>query len=711
MVSITYFFVSFSCIFVTMKYFFWLISFTIAVTGSAQQTQTVDFKKANASIALNPENKSVEGKVVYTFQILKKTDSIFLDAKNMEFSFENQDSGIELKSTSEKLWMLHSFKAGKIYKIQFSYTANPEQTMYFVGWENTGSNQIWTQGQGKKTSHWLPSIDDLNEKIEFDLSIVAPRKYRAISNGKLLGVEKVSDTTARWNFDMNHPMSSYLVALAVGDFENKTIFSESGVPIKLFYEPKDSAKVEPTYRYTKQIFDFLETEIGVPFPWQNHKQVPVRDFLYAGMENTTLTIFSEAFVIDSTAFIDRNYVNVNAHELAHQWFGDLVTEVSSEHHWLQEGFATYYALLAEREIFGNDYYYFKLFKTAEQLKARSDKGEGESLLDPKANSLTFYQKGAWALVLLREKIGEEAFREAVKNYLRNNAYQNARVSDFISEAEKSSGQDLTEFVENWLQQTAFQADQAMDYLKESRFMVDYLNLAALRTVNFQEKKMALSEVLDFSVNDYLGQEVIFQLAQEIYSPEVGSLYKKAFVSNNLLTRQAIANLLTKIPQGLKSEYETLLLDDSYLTQEKALLHLWTNFPKNRAEYMEALKLTEGFPDKNVELLWLTLNLATKNYEPEKKQENYAVLSQYTLPKYGFPIRQNAFGYLYQLNAFSNQNYKDLLQGCFHQTWRFRDFCRKLLEELLKDESHREKLMGIKNGLSPQQVELLTKKLN
>src|SRR5699024_379085 len=121
----------------------------------------------------------------------------------------------------------------------------------------------------------------------------------------------------------------------------------------------------------------------------------------------------------------------NAHELAHQWFGDLVTEKSSKSHWLQEGFATYYALLAEKEIFGEEDYYFKLYKSAEQLKAQSDKGQGRALTDPEAGSLTFYQKGAWALHILREKIGDKAFRTGVQNYLETYKFKNADTNDFI----------------------------------------------------------------------------------------------------------------------------------------------------------------------------------------------------------------------------------------------------------------------------------------
>src|SRR5690606_1014567 len=226
-------------------------------------------------------------------------------------------------------------------------------------------------------------------------------------------------------------------------------------------------------------------ETGVDYPWQNYKQIPVRDFLYAGMENTGATIFSESFIIDSIGFNDRNYVNVNAHELAHQWFGNYVTAKTGEHHWLQEGFATYYALLAERMIFGDDHYYWKLFESAEQLKSLSDTGKGEALLNPKGSSLTYYQKGAWALHILNEIVGEKAFKAAVRNYLLNNPYSSVTTEDFLAEVEKSSGMDLSEFKANWLEQSAFQGTEALTSLKESAFLRNYMEVAALREVPFQ----------------------------------------------------------------------------------------------------------------------------------------------------------------------------------------------------------------------------------
>jgi aminopeptidase N len=143
-------------------------------------------------------------------------------------------------------------------------------------------------------------------------------------------------------------MSSYLLMLAIGKFDKYTEKTKCGTELELYLEHKDAATNLPTVI----LFECLIFWKGnrVKYPWKVYKQIPVRDFLYAGMENTSATVFSSRYVVDSTGFEDRNYTNVNAHELAHQWFGDLVTAQSGKHHWLQEGFATYYAALAEREI-------------------------------------------------------------------------------------------------------------------------------------------------------------------------------------------------------------------------------------------------------------------------------------------------------------------------------------------------------------------------
>lgn len=314
------------------------------------------------------------------------------------------------------IYVLSTFAPSVSNELDLKYTAYPESAMYFINWQDKtpeAAREVWTQGQGKYTSNWLPSFDELREKLEFDLTYIFPKSYQLIANG-LLKSRSENDSLITWQYDMEKPMSSYLVGMAAAQFDSLTENAASGVPLKMYFRKPEAGKAEATYRYSKEIFDFFEKEIGVPFPWQNYKQLPVVNFLYGGMENTGTTIFAESLMTDSIGFNDQNYVNVNAHELAHQWFGDLVTEHSGKHHWLNEGFATYYALLAEKEIFGEDYYYWKLYQTAEQLKEASDSGKGQAVLRTGNNSLTYYQKGAWVLHMLREQVGDAAFREGIK---------------------------------------------------------------------------------------------------------------------------------------------------------------------------------------------------------------------------------------------------------------------------------------------------------
>ena len=132
---------------------------------------------------------------------------------------------------------------------------------------------------------------------------------------------------------------------------------------------------------------------------------------------------AESLMFSSSTEQLRTLHELDAHETAHQWFGDLITAQSGKHHWLQEGFATYYALLAERAVFGEDYFYNKLFQSAQQL-IQAAKTDSIPVLNPKASSLSFYQKGAWALHVLRENVGEKNFQKAVKSYLEKYSFKN-----------------------------------------------------------------------------------------------------------------------------------------------------------------------------------------------------------------------------------------------------------------------------------------------
>ena len=653
-----------------LSIFFLLFSLNLI----AQQTDTVDFLKIEAEVNPIPSEEELTGAFSSTFQILRDTKSVYLDAIAMNITDFSSEENIYIATEEKKIIFTGNFKKGKIYTVSFKYKVQPKQTLYFTG------DQIWTQGQGKYTSHWLPSIDDMNDKIEFDLTVIAPSEKTVIANGKLISSEEKNGLKYS-KFDMQQPMSSYLVAMAIGDFDNQTITSASGIPIQLYYKPEDKNKVEPTYRYTKQIFDFFETEIDVPYPWQNYKEVPVRDFLYAGMENTTATLFSEAFVVDSVGFNDRNYVNVNAHELAHQWFGDMVTETSGKHHWLQEGFATYYAMLAERDIFGDDFYYWKLYQSAEQLKALSDEGKGEALLNDKATSLTFYEKGAWALHILRETVGDEVFKASVKNYLNKYKFKNVSTEDFMAEVNAVSDVDLTKFEADWLKQSAFQSEEAYQSLLKSEFIRDYFEISALRKIPLSEKRILLKTALTFP-NDFTGQEAIAQLEGDPIS-ETLQLYKQGFESNNVFVRQAIALSLQAIPKKLQTEYESLLKDNSYVTVEAALYQLWSQFPENRKKYLDQSQNIIGFQNKNIRQLWLALAIVDSNYKPELTEAYLSELKSYSAESFSFEVRQISFNYIQELKLWDEATLHNLVNASVHHNWRFRDYSRKLLDEVLK----------------------------
>ncbi|WP_035715996.1 M1 family metallopeptidase [Christiangramia echinicola] len=693
---------------------FWSI-LLMAQEKSLSQSENFDFKNISAYVRILPSTEMVIGEVTFNFEVLAQQDTLFIDGRKMQFTdvMLNGDP-VKFSRNENGIYILSEFLPSEKNQLNLNYTVQPKSGMYFINWEypelDDSKKQVWTQGQGKYTSTWLPSLDDMKDKIEFDLSFEFPADFQLVSNGALISNKRLNDSIRLWEFDMDKPMSSYLVALAAGKFNSHNIESTSGDKISLYYKPDDSLKAESTYRYSKELFDFLEEEIGLPYPWQNYSQAPALDFLYGGMENTGATIFSSSFVTDSIGFKDRNYVNVNAHELAHQWFGNLVTEESGKHHWLHEGFATYYALLVEKEIFGEDYYYWKLYETAETLKELSDTGKGESLLNPKASSLTFYQKGAWALHILREKVGEEAFKEGVKNYLELYSYKSVNTDNFLAEIESSSGKDLSQFKTDWLEQSAFKANQSLESLKRSEFITNYLNIAALRDTSLDRKYEYLEKALQFPVNDYIGQEVVHQLAG-LQSQQANELYKKAFESNNVFVRQAIALTMQRIPEGLKSEFESLLKDESYLTIEAALYKLWEQYPDDRPEYLEQTQNLDGFYNKNIRMLWLTLNLVTPGFEAELNQKHYQELADYAEAWQPFQIRENAFSYLFQLGAFNDSSLRSLIKGTQHHTYSFRNYCRQLLLELLKNEEYRKELIDISANMSDEETTYLRSKIS
>lgn len=684
-----------------MKYLFLLFS----VFSFAQQTKFVDFKSVLGKIEINPIEKSVSGEVTYEFQVTSATDTIRIDAQNMTFmNLKINNSLVNYKNSGKKIGLFEGFTIGK-NTLTFNYLAKPKQTMYFVGADE--NLQIWTQGQGKFTSNWFPSFDDANEKVIFNLDVNFDKNFQVISNGILVN-KTVNSNTVDWQYRMKKPMSSYLLMLAIGKFEVQNEKAKNGIPLCFYIENEDFAKIEPTYRYSKTIFNFFEKEIGVKYPWEIYKQIPVRDFLYAGMENTSATVFSRDFVVDEIGFNDKNYVNVNAHELAHQWFGDLVTAESGKHHWLQEGFATYYALLAEKEVFGEDYFYFKLYSISQQLKSVS-KTDTIPILNEKASSLSFYQKGAWTLHVLREGIGAKVFQKAVQNYLKKYSFKNVNTADFLDEIRKVSKYDVDAFRIKWLESPGFDNQKATELLSKNESIKALLEIQKLRNKPFVEKQDILIKTMQSDAYFPIKEEIIYQVENVSFANKA-VLLRLGMATNEVNIRQAIANTTPKIPLELKVEFETLLDDKSYITREVALNSLWSQFPEDQKKYLEKSKDWVGFNDKNLRILWLTLALGTKEYELDNKAKLYDELLDYCSPKFESSIRQNALEKVLFINEKDKNVLPFIVNALVSHKWQFSKFGRDKIRLLLKNQNLRSYFEMVLPNLNKEESAALSKLL-
>jgi aminopeptidase N len=676
-----------------MKYI--LLLFTTFVF--AQQTQFVDFKSVSGQLTVNAKEKLISGLVDYQFEVLKPIDTIKLDAKNMEFSHIQIDNKeVVFVNTGKQLQIISNFQKGKNH-LTFQYSAKPKQALYFVDVENSES-QIWTQGQGRYTSNWFPSFDDVNEKVIFSLGISYDKDYQVVSNGTLKE-KTLNGNLFHWQYQMQNPMSSYLLMLAIGKYDKKESKSKSKIPLEYYLEGNNSDRFEPTYRYSKRIFDFLEKEIGVKYPWGIYREIPVRDFLYAGMENTTTTLFTTRYVVDSIGIEDRNYSNVDAHELAHHWFGDLITAQSSTHHWLQEGFATYYASLAEKDIYGEDFFYSKLYDTAQQIKFAS-RTDTIPVLNAKASSLTFYEKGAWALFVLHESIGDKAFKKAIKSYLNKYAYQTVNTQNFFDEIKKVSNFDLVQFQKTWLESTVFDTQTANALLSKNKAIQVRLELDKLKKTPLVEKEAFLKKTLESDIYFAVKEAVVDQLENEKYEDKK-ALLLLALQTNNAQIRQAVASSLTKIPEDFRANYETLLDDKSYQTQEIALYWLWKNFPDHRTAYLDKSKNWIGFNDYNIRTMWLSLALSTPNYT-DNKDVLITELISFSSKKYEATTRQNALEKLIAFKIINDQVLTNLVSSTTHHMWQFSKFGRDTIRFLLKNPEMRASFERILINLTPDE---------
>jgi aminopeptidase N len=416
----------------------------------------VDVKHMRIEVSFAPEKGLVKGRVTHFFAALRsKVDSIFFDGPGIVIKeailngkpvrFGTSPAGVTVYPSSPLAW-------GRTDSLLFVYEATPRKGLYFVGWndpKNLSRKQIWTQGQGIDNRHWVPCYDETNDKLTTETIVTVQKEFNVLSNGVKISEKDNGNGTRTWHYAMTHPHTSYLVMLGIGDYAVDTRKSRSGVPVHLWYYPDQPERVEPTYRYSAEMIDFIEEQTGVRYPWESYSQIPVQDFMYGAMENTMATVFGDFFLVDARGFHDRNYIDVNVHELTHQWFGDYVTARNSKHSWLQESFATLYPKLFRRAYFGQDEYEWmrRQEHTAALTASQTDR---YPIVHSRAGGARIYQKGSAVLEMMMYTFGEAEFRGVIQYYLQKHPYANVETVDFYHAFQDTLGIVPDWFFDQWL---------------------------------------------------------------------------------------------------------------------------------------------------------------------------------------------------------------------------------------------------------------------
>lgn len=432
-------------------------------SGAGVKPRNADFLHLKLSIRLFPEKGLIKGSVEHTFVPLQpEIDSLFLHAPSITIHrvlcngrpviFETNDQGVIVRFNA-------ALKGTDSYQLLIDYEATPRKGIYFIGWnqneESVGKTlqsvrkQIWTQGQGIDNRHWIPMYDEMNDKLTSEIIVSFDKTYSVLSNGTLIAAKSNQDGTRTWHYRMTHPHAPYLIMLAIGQYAIQTTKTRRGVEVNNWYYPEFPETVEPTFRYTTQMIDWMEQELGMAYPWDRYSQVPVQDFLYGAMENTTATVFGDFYLVDQRAYLDRNYVSTNAHELAHQWFGNYVTAWSAEDIWLQESFATHYQKHFERSVFGEDHFQWNRRNELNMVLAAA-KDNSYPIRHTQAGTARVYSKGSLVLDMLRYVLGDKSFQKAITHYLKKHAYGHVNTDDLKMAFHESLGVNLDWFFNQWI---------------------------------------------------------------------------------------------------------------------------------------------------------------------------------------------------------------------------------------------------------------------
>jgi len=408
------------------------------------------------------------------------TDSLRLDAKGMDLkniSVVKNGKLVPLKfhyddSLTVVIQLDKVYHNNESYTIFIDYTSKPNllktkgsaaindaKGLYFInpdGKEKDKPTQIWTQGETESSSAWFPTIDKPEQKTTDEISMTVPAKYVTLSNGRLASQKLNGDGTRTDTWKMELPHSPYLFMMAVGDFK---IYHDHwrNKEVNYYLEPKYAPYAKQIFGMTPELIEFYSKTLNYDFAWNKYSQIVVRDYVSGAMENTSATLHGEYVQETPRELLDANYDagrSTIAHELFHQWFGDLVTCESWSNLTVNESFADFSEMLWAEHKYGKDEAGAHSYEAMQGYLA--DPGNQTKNLvrfhyDDKEDvfDLVTYQKGGRILNMLRNYLGDAAFFKGLNIYLKTNAFKTGEAQQLRLAEEEASGLDLNWFFNEW----------------------------------------------------------------------------------------------------------------------------------------------------------------------------------------------------------------------------------------------------------------------
>ncbi|HLZ20659.1 MAG TPA: M1 family aminopeptidase [Ktedonobacterales bacterium] len=427
-----------------------------------------DVRHVDIVVKLDFASKSVAGTVTTHFTALfEEVREVTFDAAELvieRVTLTGADVTLAHWSEGEKLHVRldRMYRHGEGFAIAIQYSAQPRIGLIFV--EPSEGNpdhpvQAWTQGETEYHHFWFPCHDFPNDRATTSLSGTVPASFFLLSNGKMEEARENGDGTKTYRWRCEQPFPAYLITLVAGEF-SEIADRWRDVPVNYYVRAGREEDGRRMFGKTPAMIEFFSSRFGVDYPYAKYGQV-VSEWFLGAMENVSATTHSFRLLADKRASLDYTPEPVVAHELVHQWHGDMLAVRDWSHTWLKESFATYFEAAWTQHDRGEDEFRTELRQNLQNYLAADARGRrpivynvyrknGNELFDRHV-----YEKGSLVLHMLRFVLGEESFWRGMQLYTRRNQWREVITADFERAMEEATGRSLARFFEQWVYKTGY----------------------------------------------------------------------------------------------------------------------------------------------------------------------------------------------------------------------------------------------------------------